>query len=403
MFSYLSLSLPLLTLRWVILIEPVLGTFSIVGVDTRTKEVGSAGATCITTNGFQLNMMTAVIPNNGAINVQSRHDKSAKAQAMQLFRNGETAASVMSKLPRKTQQSFSNIFQTVDQHQYLAVDINGGSATHSGPSVNKVIEAVEGNVNSRFFFAIAGNILDGTLGVTQRMKTAFENAPDSASLADRLMAAMEAGNMVGADSRCHRHGRAATTAFLQVARPTDNEDKLWADFAVPAMNKDPIAAVSLLYKQWKQRNPTTTTTTSTTPTPTPTPTPTHTPTSTPTPTPTTKPSSTSEHETSTKTPTTATDVTVTTTTASTSAVPTITASMTQGPSTTNIIIFSAVAVLALIAIIMFVVCYRKRLARKPDMRKIPYGSPTSSLDRGRAKRSTRKKRHRHRRQAHGVE
>eukprot|EP00397_Hematodinium_sp_SG-2012_P056392 GEMP01069545.1.p1 GENE.GEMP01069545.1~~GEMP01069545.1.p1 ORF type:complete len:314 (+),score=31.73 GEMP01069545.1:208-1149(+) len=254
MFSYLSLSLPLLTLRWVILIEPVLGTFSIVGVDTRTKEVGSAGATCITTNGFQLNMMTAVIPNNGAINVQSRHDKSAKAQAMQLFRNGETAASVMSKLPRKTQQSFSNIFQTVDQHQYLAVDINGGSTTHSGPMIFPSGESVEGNVNSRFFFAIAGNTLNGTLGVTQRMKTAFENAPGSASLADRLMAALESGNIAGADRRCQEFGQSANTAYLKMARPTDKEDQLWVDLRVLSINKDPIFALSTLYKQWKQKN-----------------------------------------------------------------------------------------------------------------------------------------------------
>eukprot|EP00397_Hematodinium_sp_SG-2012_P057810 GEMP01072607.1.p1 GENE.GEMP01072607.1~~GEMP01072607.1.p1 ORF type:complete len:346 (+),score=53.36 GEMP01072607.1:25-1038(+) len=328
-------------------------------------------------------MMTAVIPNNGAINVQSRHDKSAKAQAMQLFRNGETAASVMSKLPRKTQRSPNPRFpsETIDQHQYLAVDIHGGSATHNGPSVDKVVESVEGNVNSRFFFAIAGNILDGTLRVTQQMKTAFENAPDSASLGDRLMAAMEAGNMVGADSRCHRLGRAATTAHLQLARPTDNEDKLWADFAVPAMNEDPIAAVSLLYKQWKQRNPTTTTTSSTTPTPTTKPSTTLTPT--------TKPSSTSEQGTTSKTSTTVA------TTASTSAAPTTTASKTQGTSSTNIIIFSAVAFFVLsIAIILSVMYYRKQQERKPDVKMEPQGTLPSFLDRGKANQSSREKRHR---------
>eukprot|EP00397_Hematodinium_sp_SG-2012_P049241 GEMP01056712.1.p1 GENE.GEMP01056712.1~~GEMP01056712.1.p1 ORF type:complete len:396 (+),score=52.09 GEMP01056712.1:137-1324(+) len=387
--SVISRSLPLFIVCWVFHVQPVQGTFSIVAVDTLTREVGSAGASCAHIPNLSVDIITSVIPNKGAINVQAIYDESAKEQATQWFRNGENAASIMSKLPRETQIFRPNDSQTVDAHQYLAVDINGGSTTHSGPMIFPSGESVEGNVNSRFFFAIAGNTLNGTLGVTQRMKTAFENAPDSASLGDRLMAAMEAGNMVGADSRCHRLGRAATTAHLQLARPTDNEDKLWADFAVPAMNEDPIAAVSLLYKQWKQRNPTTTTTSSTTPTPTTKPSTTLTPT--------TKPSSTSEQGTTSKTSTTVA------TTASTSAAPTTTASKTQGTSSTNIIIFSAVAVLALIAIIMFVVCYRKRLARKPDMRKIPYGSPTSSLNRGRAKRSTRKKRHRHRRQAHGVE
>eukprot|EP00397_Hematodinium_sp_SG-2012_P033456 GEMP01035749.1.p1 GENE.GEMP01035749.1~~GEMP01035749.1.p1 ORF type:complete len:337 (+),score=75.57 GEMP01035749.1:204-1214(+) len=257
-------SLPLFHCAWLVFLgQPAEATFSIVAVDTHTKEVGSAGATCIRTPGFSLATSSIVIPNKGAINLQSLVDELARKQARKLFRRGETAASVMSKLPRETQEE-AEWSPLVDHHQYLAVDINGGSAMHSGPSVHEVVEAVEGNVNSRFFFAIAGNILDGTLGVTQRMKTAFGNAPATASLADRLMAALEGGNMIGADSRCQRDGRAATTAYLRTARPTDDEDQLWVDLAVLTPSKDPIMVVSELYREWKQRNPATTSTTNTT-------------------------------------------------------------------------------------------------------------------------------------------
>eukprot|EP00397_Hematodinium_sp_SG-2012_P055008 GEMP01066794.1.p1 GENE.GEMP01066794.1~~GEMP01066794.1.p1 ORF type:complete len:323 (+),score=43.07 GEMP01066794.1:137-1105(+) len=252
--SVISRSLPLFIVCWVFHVQPVQGTFSIVAVDTLTREVGSAGASCAHIPNLSVDIITSVIPNKGAINVQAIYDESAKEQATQWFRNGENAASIMSKLPRETQIFRPNDSQTVDAHQYLAVDINGGSTTHSGPMIFPSGESVEGNVNSRFFFAIAGNTLNGTLGVTQRMKTAFENAPGSASLADRLMAALESGNIAGADRRCQEFGQSANTAYLKMARPTDKEDQLWVDLRVLSINKDPIFALSTLYKQWKQKN-----------------------------------------------------------------------------------------------------------------------------------------------------
>ena len=79
---------------------------------------------------------------------------------------------------------------------------------------------------------------------------------ETGCLADKLMAALQGANVVGADTRCTSEGTSSLSAFLRVARPNDHPDTLTLDIVVPATGNgvEPLFVIQSLYDQFKMNS-----------------------------------------------------------------------------------------------------------------------------------------------------
>jgi uncharacterized Ntn-hydrolase superfamily protein len=98
-------------------------------------------------------------------------------------------------------------------------------------------------------YSIQGNILLGQQ-IIDSMESRFVNTPGT--LADKLMAALQGANVVGADSRCTPEGVSSLSAFLRVARPENDPDSLYLDLNVAETpyGVEPIDELQVLYDEW---------------------------------------------------------------------------------------------------------------------------------------------------------
>ncbi|MEP0266227.1 DUF1028 domain-containing protein [Dokdonia sp.] len=186
-------------------------TFSIVAVDPDTGEIGSAGATCIgAEDGAQA--ISDIVLGVGAIHTQSFYDPTNQNNARTRMVAGDTPEEIMQWLQD------NDIANDPSARQYTAVTLNDGnplSAAFTGPNCfEEFIHATGPN------YSIAGNILISD-EVVLDMENAFINT--DGTLAEKLMAAMQAAKRPGADSRCLEFGVSSASAFIRVADPSDTD------------------------------------------------------------------------------------------------------------------------------------------------------------------------------------
>jgi len=186
-------------------------TFSIVAVDPITGEIGSAGATCISSqDGAQ--DISAIVLGVGAIHTQSFWDPTNQSNATARMIAGDSPQEIIDWLLT------NDVNNDPSARQYNIVDLNSGnprSAAYTGPSCFAEFIHIEGPN-----YAIAGNILISE-DVVNDMETAFVNT--AGTLADKLMAALQGAKRPGADSRCLSNGISSASAFLRVADPLDTD------------------------------------------------------------------------------------------------------------------------------------------------------------------------------------
>jgi uncharacterized Ntn-hydrolase superfamily protein len=188
-------------------------TFSIVGVDTITGEVGSAGASCVDLIAFGISdpsFLGDLIPGKGAINTQASYLASNQTNARNRMNLGDTPSQIISWL--QANDAGSN----PSTRQYGIAAIVAGSpqtAAHTGTNCFNYKNHVTGKN-----YSIQGNILLNQ-AVLDSMESKFKNTPGT--LACKLMAALQGANVVGADTRCGPNGTSSLFAFLKVSKPTD--------------------------------------------------------------------------------------------------------------------------------------------------------------------------------------
>lgn len=186
-------------------------TFSIVAVDSITGEIGSAGATCISDENGAITISDIVL-GVGAIHTQSYWNPTNQTNAHNRMVAGDSPQEIIDWLIA------NDVGNNIALRQYGVVDLNNGNPRSAGytgsQNFNKKI-----NVNGPTY-AIQGNILISE-DVVLDMETAFINT--TGTLADRLMAVMQAAKRPGADSRCLSSGISSASAFLRVASPTDTD------------------------------------------------------------------------------------------------------------------------------------------------------------------------------------
>jgi len=123
----------------------------------------------------------------GAIATQANVNVGYGARALELLRQGLTAQQVMDKLFEE------DAFPGKDGRQIAIVDARGNVAVFTGDAAN----AWRGHVKGKTWSA-QGNILVGS-HVVEAMGRAFESTDDE--LAEKLYAALKAGDEAGGDSR----------------------------------------------------------------------------------------------------------------------------------------------------------------------------------------------------------
>ena len=175
---------------------PITATFSIVAVDPETGECGAAVASKYPAVG---KVVPYVKPGVGAFCTQHYHHPPWGPQALKLLGEGLAPERVIGQLladdPRR------------ELRQLAIIDMTGRVANHN-PSAAPVRSRYWGAQSGRFY-SCQGNTLAGRKVIAE-MARAYEQT--KGSLADRLMAALVAGDCAGGDHR----GRLA--AGIKVAR-----------------------------------------------------------------------------------------------------------------------------------------------------------------------------------------
>ena len=169
-------------------------TWSVIAVDRSTGRVVIASATCVDRDDqFLMGVQAVVVPGKGVAACQAGVDNTHQNQ-MLVFRELEKGTEPKAIID---QLSADPAFQT---RQFGIVDLQGRSAGHSGLTNGYVSQDIHGQVpGTEIFYSIQGNILrPGT--VVPNAVQAFLAA--KGAITDRVMAAMEAADGSGGDSRC---------------------------------------------------------------------------------------------------------------------------------------------------------------------------------------------------------
>lgn len=224
---------------------PAEATYSIVAVDSRTREVGGAGASCV--GGSTIYQIYGSVPGRGVVHAQARFGGPFRlVEAERLLSMDEAPEAILLRL---TDPAFDPSFA---QRQYGIVDVLGRAAAFTGDRTLDVRSDRQGSV-ATFSYSAQGNILTGEDVLTE-MQSAFEGG--GCDLADRLMRSLEAGGGSGrGDSRCVPRGIPADGAFIQVDRPDEVAGSfllLRVDDVAP---RDPIPELRAAFDAWRVDNP----------------------------------------------------------------------------------------------------------------------------------------------------
>lgn len=236
-----------------LLIIPFIGksqhTFSIVAVDSITGEIGSAGATCISSEDGAL-YISDIILNTGAINTQTWWTTVNQNAARVRMVDGDSPAEIINWLVANDNPSQGG---NINDRQYGVVDLNDGSPRSSAYTGSNNL--VENGQRVGPGYSIQGNVLISQ-DVLNDMEFAYLNT--TGPLCDKLMAVLQAAKRPGADSRCLDFGISSASAFIRVAKPTDvnsSYGNLWLDINVwlnsGTFTGDPIDELQIQFDIFK--------------------------------------------------------------------------------------------------------------------------------------------------------
>lgn len=168
---------------------PGTGTFSIIAYDSASGQWGGAVQSRVFSVG---NGVLWAEANVGIVATQAIVDVSYGPQALALLREGKSAAEVVKTVWERDPDPDTTRW-TKYGRQFAVVDARGNVAAYTGPKAS----TWAGDRQGRSVTA-QGNILAGP-GVVDSMLAAYSRA--SGSLALRLVAALEAGQAAGGDTR----------------------------------------------------------------------------------------------------------------------------------------------------------------------------------------------------------
>jgi len=202
-------------------------TWSVIAIDRATGRVVIASATCVDRDDqFLMGVQAVVVPGKGVAACQAGVDGTHKNQMLVFteLQKGTDPKRIIDML------SQDPAFQS---RQFGILDLQGRSAGHSGLTNGYVSQDVQGQVpGTEIFYSIQGNILRPGLVVPNAVQAFLKT---QGTITDRVMAAMEAADGSGGDSRCvcppwptdgsapaiACDGRTSHVAYILAADPKD--------------------------------------------------------------------------------------------------------------------------------------------------------------------------------------
>lgn len=227
-------------------------TYSIVGADTKTREAGGAGTSCLT--GDDVYVIYRGVPGRGVVHAQAYYRVAARDRAAELLGSGSTPVDVLDAI---TLPSFDN---NIAIRQYGVADVRGLTAGYTGTGTMAYAGDRQGGA-SHFSYSVQGNILTSAK-VLEQAGAAFEQG--GCDLAERLMLALEAGALGGqGDSRCTGKGIPSDSAFLQIERPELAEGDYLSLHVESSGDENPLPQLRAQLEAWRVQHPCPVTSTST--------------------------------------------------------------------------------------------------------------------------------------------
>jgi hypothetical protein len=210
-------------------------TWSVIAVDRSTGRVVISSSTCTgSTDDFLKDVQAVVVPGKGVAACQAGVDGATHQNQTLVFE----------ELKRGTDPE--RIIDLLSQdpgfqgRQYAILDLQGRMAGHSGLTNGFVTQDIQGQVpGTEIFYSVQGNILRSANVVPAAVKAFIAT---KGGITDRVMAAMEAADDAGGDSRCTCTTgggnqppanaaipcsiRTSTVAYILAADPNDKDGPL---------------------------------------------------------------------------------------------------------------------------------------------------------------------------------
>ena len=255
-------------------------TWSVIAVDKSTGRVVVASATCVDRDDqFLMGVQAVVVPGKGGAACQAAVDSTHQNQMLvyQELQKGTEPKAIIDLL------SQDPAFQS---RQFGIVDLQGRGAGHSGLTNGYVSQDIHGQVpGTEIFYSIQGNILRPGQVVPNAVQALVKA---DGAITDRVMAAMEAADGSGGDSRCTCppwpsdgtrppipcDGKTAHVAYILMAEKTDtsgdshNNGKYTMYLTVsqpapdhgpnairPGENLNPVKTLRTRYDEWRKKQP----------------------------------------------------------------------------------------------------------------------------------------------------
>jgi MYXO-CTERM domain-containing protein len=219
-------------------------TYSIVGADTTTRQVGGAGTSCLT--GDDVYIIYSGVPGHGVVHAQARANLNGKSRAATLLAQGQAPTDILAAI---TQTSFD---PSVASRQYGIIDVDGQSAGFTGSGTMPYAGDRQGTA-LHFAYSVQGNILT-SVNVLDHAAAAFQAG--GCDLAQRLMNALEAGAEGGeGDSRCTSEGIPSDSAFLQVESPDAAEGAYLSLRVQSSGSQNPLPLLRAKLDAWREQHP----------------------------------------------------------------------------------------------------------------------------------------------------
>lgn len=222
-------------------VAPAQDTFSIVALDTLTGEIGSAGASCVSAiNGVGAYIISDVLEGRGAIHTQASWLSSNQVNARNQMLLGKSPQEIVDWLVANDAGGNPTV------RQYGVVDLTrrGESAAYTGVNCTNYKAHATGRG-----YAVQGNILLGQ-SIIDTITNTYLRTPGP--LADRLMAALRAARILGADTRCASRGTSSQSSFIKVVRIGDG-NRPYLQLIVPntPIGRDPIDSLTVHWNRWR--------------------------------------------------------------------------------------------------------------------------------------------------------
>ena len=215
------------------------GTFSILGFDPATGEIGAAVQSRVFSVG---NGVLWADANVGVAATQAIVDVGYGPKAIELLKKGMAPAAIIKKIWDDDPDPLP-VDWTKQGRQFAVMNLKGEYAAFTGPKAS----VWAGNKGGKYCTA-QGNILAGP-AVVSNMVEAFENS--TGHLSQRLVAALEGGQAGGGDTRGQQ-----SAALVIVKKDcgvwlhNDTILRLQVDD-----NPEPIKELKRIVEKWNQRRP----------------------------------------------------------------------------------------------------------------------------------------------------